>query len=120
MQPNARHLEADIEDVILDVLERRGVTPTAEIYRLVKDRLDLTLADQQKSRARPWNTNIEVTIANALRDICRLCQDGLIERVARGEFRITAAGKAYLKEHRDRVERMVKSLSEMFPESYFE
>ena len=120
MRPTARHYQDDVEDVILDVLEHRSVASTADIYKLVKDRLNLTPADRERAVARNWDSKIEQVIANALRDICRLCKDGLIERVGRGQFRITAAGKAYLKEHRDKVERMVKTLSEMFPDSYLE
>ena len=120
MRPTARHYQEDVEDVILDVLEHRSITTTADIYKLVKGRLNLTPADRENAVARNWNDKIEQVIANALRDICRLCQDGLIERVARGEFRITAAGKAHLKKHRERVERMVITLSEMFPDSYFD
>lgn len=120
MRPDARHTRGDVEDVILDVLEHRGVTTTAEIYKLVKDRLNLSAADRQTATKRDGESKVDQVIANALQARRRLCRDGLIERVDKGEFRIGAAGQKHLQKHHAETAKMAETLSEMFTDSDLE
>lgn len=111
------HKQEDVEDVILEVLEHRGVATTAEITKAVKGRLHLSSADLQRAAKREGESKVDQIIANALQAKRRLCRDGLIERVAIGEFRILVAGKAYLQQHRDSVEQMCDKLTKLFPDA---
>lgn len=111
-----RHEQADVEDPILEVLEHRGITSTAEITVAVKDRLNLFPADRERANERERESKMDQIIANALPAKRRLCRDGLIRRTARGEFEITNAGRNYLTEHREKVEEAVAMLNKIGPE----
>jgi hypothetical protein len=84
--------QADVEFEVLDVLQRGRVMTTQEVTQAVKKRLLLSKADAQQANKRENESKIDQIIANALQKKRRLCRDGLIERVDRGEFRITDAG----------------------------
>lgn len=114
LRPNSQE---DVEDVILSALEAGTVLTTAEINRGVRQRITLVPADLEPAAKRPNETKIDQIIANALQDRRRLCRDGLIERVAKGEFRITAKGRDYLAEHRNMVSDASRLLDEMFPDA---
>jgi DNA-binding PadR family transcriptional regulator len=117
LRPNKQE---DVEDVILSVLEGGGALTTDEINRAVRKRITLAPADLERAAKRPNEAKIDQIIANALQDGRRLCRDGLIERVGRGEFRITGKGRDYLTDHRKLVNEMVLTLKEMFSDEDFE
>lgn len=117
LRPNTQE---DVEDVILSALEGGGVFTTAEINLAVRQKITLVPADLERAAKRPNEAKIDQIIANALQDRRRLCRDRLIERVGRGEFRITAAGRDYLINQRDMAADASRLLDEMFPDADWE
>lgn len=111
LRPNTQE---DVEDVILSVLQGGSAFTTAEVYRAVQKKITLVPADLERAAKRPNESKIDQIIANALQDRRRLCRDGLIERVGKGEFRITDKGHAYFSNHRKLVSDMTLTLNEMF------
>lgn len=109
-----RNKQEDVEDVILSVLEGGGVLTTAEVNRAVRKKIILGPADLERANERTNESKIDQIIANALQDRRRLCRDALIERVDKGEFRITDKGRDYLTDHRNLVSDMTLTLNEMF------
>lgn len=107
--------QEDVEDIIIEVLENRSVITTAEVTQAVKARIELVAADRQRAAKRENESKIDQIIANALQASRRICREGLIERVERGQFRITAAGRAYLAQNKSLAESMTQQLVEMFP-----
>jgi restriction endonuclease Mrr len=103
--------QEDVEDIILEVLEDGLVRTTAEVTKAVKGRLQLTGADLIRANKRPNEARIDQIVANALQAQRRLCRDDLIERTARGEFRITEAGRAYLTKFRADLASMAETLT---------
>lgn len=114
LRPNTQE---DVEDVILSALEAGKVLTTAEITRAVRQRITLVPADLEPAAKRPNETKIDQIIANALQDRRRLCREGLIDRVARGEFRITGKGCDYLTKHREMLSDTTRMLNEIFPDA---
>lgn len=111
-----RHEQADVEDPILEVLEHRTSASTGEITAAVKSRLAHFPADHARANKRDNESKIDQVIANALQEKRRLCRDGLVQRVARGEFSITGEGKAYLAKHRREVEEACALLAQLYPD----
>lgn len=111
-----RHEQADVEDPILEVLEHRGSTTTAEITAAVKERLASFPADGARANERQNESKIDQVIANALQATRRLCRDGLIRRTGRGEFAITDEGRGYLLKHRRDVEEAGAILDALYPD----
>lgn len=105
--------QEDVEDVILEVLESGVVRATAEIIKSVKSRITLVAADMIRATKRPNEAKIDQIIANALQAGRRLCRESLIERVGRGEFRITNGGRDYLAARRAAVNAMSETLAEL-------
>lgn len=87
------YTQEDVEFDVLEVLRGGRVMSTQEVIQAVKRRLNLSAADRQRANVREQESKVDTIIANALQDRRRLCRDGLIERVERGVFRITAAGR---------------------------
>jgi hypothetical protein len=114
-EDDRRHEQGDVEDPILEVLEHRGSTSTAEITAAVKARLAHFPADLARANERQNESKIDQVIANALQEKRRLCRDGLIRRAGRGEFVITDAGKNYLAIHRRDVEEAGAILDNLHP-----
>lgn len=110
-----RHEQADVEDPILEVLEHRGSTTTADITAAVKKRLATFLADRERANRRDGESKVDQVIANALQEKRRLCRDGLIRRTGRGEFVITDEGRGYLMKHRRNVEEAGAILEALYP-----
>jgi predicted transcriptional regulator len=106
--------------VILSVLEKGGAFTTAEVNRAVRMRITLVPADLERAAKRPNESKIDQIIANALQDRRRLCQDGLIERAEKGEFRITDKGRDYLTSHQKLVIEAGLILDEIFPDKDWE
>jgi 16S rRNA C1402 (ribose-2'-O) methylase RsmI len=117
---DSAHKQEDVEHVILEVLEHRRVATTAEITKAVKDRLVLTSADLKRAAARSSESKIDQIIANALQSKRRLCRDALIERVAVGEFRILAAGRTFLEQRREKIDRVLKTMSDLYSDGDWE
>lgn len=90
------HRQADVEYVILEALAHGRIMTTQEIYGAVRRKLDLAPADLERANKRANEHKVDQITANALQDGRKLCKEGLIERVARGEFQITQLGQAEL------------------------
>lgn len=108
--------QEDVEDVILTILHGCGTLTTAEINHSVRQSLLLVPADLERAAKRLNETKIDQIISNALQDRRRLCRDGLIERVDRGEFRITEKGRAYVAEQERLTKDASALLDELFPD----
>ncbi|HEX7853739.1 MAG TPA: winged helix-turn-helix domain-containing protein [Sphingobium sp.] len=115
-----RHEQADVEHPILEVLEKRSPMSTIEITKAVRSRLHLFPADLARANKRENESKIDQIIANALQAKRRLCSAGLIERIDKGEFRITDCGHTYLSNFRDQVDQMMQTLEEMFPDTHWD
>lgn len=113
LRPNTQE---NVEDVILSVLEGGGVFTTAEVTRGVRAKIALVPADLERAAKRPNEAKVDQIIANALQDRRRLCRDGLIERLGRGEFCLTGKGRDYLANHRNQMSEMSVIFDEMFPD----
>lgn len=111
-----RHEQTDVEDPILEVLEHRGSTTTAEITAAVKKRLAPFSADRERANRREGESKIDQVIANALQEKRRLCRDGLIRRIGRGEFAITDEGRSHLAKYRRDVEEAGAILDALYPD----
>lgn len=107
-----QHGQADVEDKILEVLEHGGEMETQQINRLVRAGLGLLPGDFQPAKERPNEQVIDQIIANALQAQRPLCARHLIERVARGRFRLTNEGRTYLANQRQNV----SELSALLPD----
>lgn len=92
------HTQEDVEFDVLEVLRHGRIMTTQEVTKAVKSRLSLASADLQRANKRDHESKIDQIIANALQAKRHLCRDGLIERVGRGEFRITEIGRADIAE----------------------
>lgn len=103
------YTQEDVELEVLEVLRSGRVLTTQEVTQAVKARLRLSRADLQRANKRENESKIDQIIANALQQRRRLCRDGLIDRVSRGEFRITQAGRDDLA-NRDRNVASAKAL----------
>jgi predicted transcriptional regulator len=114
-QDERRHEQGDVEDPIIGVLEHRGPMTTAEITAAVKKRLAPFPSDREQANKREGESKIDQVIANALQEKRRLCRDGLIQRVGRGEFIITDEGRGYLTKHRQEVAEAGAILDELYP-----
>ncbi len=111
-----RHEQGDVEDPILEVLEHRGSTTTAEITAAVKKRLAPLPSDRERANKREGESKIDQVIANALQEKRHLCRDGLIRRIGRGEFVITDEGRGYLRRQRQRVAEASSIFDELYPD----
>lgn len=111
------YAQEDVEEEVVEVLTHGRVMTTQEITAAVKRRLNLSAADLKRANKRDNESKIDQIIANALQAKRRLCRDGLIERVARGEFRLTEAGRGYVADRDARVADMTKLLDELLPEA---
>lgn len=107
------HTQEEVEREILSVLEDGRVRTTGEITKQVKLRLPLTPEDKQRAAKRPNESKIDQIIANALQEKRTLCKSGLIQRVARGEFKITESGQSRMKERTARLERLRAKLDKL-------
>lgn len=101
MASEAPHGQADVEYTILEVLAHGGIMATQEVYAGVRRKLDLAPADLEKANKRDNERKIDQIIANALQDGRYLCKTGQIERIARGEFRITEKGREQILEREE-------------------
>jgi len=117
MRSESPHGQADVEIDVVQVLSHGRVMTTQEITQAVKDRLVLSPTDQQKANKRDNESKIDQIIANALQDRRRLCRDNLIERVARGEFRITPKGRDYLSTHEERLKKAIALFNDLLPDA---
>lgn len=115
-QDERRHEQGDVEDPILLVMEHRTSMTTAEITGAVKDRLARLPADRSRANKRDNESKLDQVIANALQERRRLCRDGLIARVGRGEFEITIECKDYLAKQRSDVQDASVIFDELFPD----
>jgi restriction endonuclease Mrr len=97
----------------LEYLQNGAIRTTQEITRAVKERVELTSEDRKQAAKRHAESKVDQIIANALQSKRRLCRGGLIERVERGTFRITASGALYLAEQRKSFEFMSELLDGM-------
>ncbi|MCW3837073.1 winged helix-turn-helix domain-containing protein [Sphingomonas canadensis] len=102
--------------MILNVLSHGHVMTTQEITRSVKAKLPLTSTDLARANKRSNEAKIDQIIANALQDRRRLCRNGLIERVARGEFRLTRKGREYLAAQAEMLKDATALLDDLFPD----
>lgn len=98
MQSEPPHRQADVEYVVLEVLAHGRLMTTQEVIAAVKRKLDLAAADLVRANKRDNESKIDTIIANALQDGRQLCKARQIERVAKGQFRITGKGKEQLRE----------------------
>lgn len=89
---------------------------TAEITGAVKERLARLPADRSRANKRDNESKLDQVIANALQEKRRLCRDGLVSRVGRGEFKITIEGKDYLAKQRRDVQDASVIFDELFPD----
>lgn len=112
----APYVQADVEFDILDVLDGGRVMTTQEVTQSVKKRLSLSEADLRQANKRENESKIDQIIANALQKERRLCRDGLIERVARGEFRITDAGQRDIADRAAQLATASVELDKLFPD----
>lgn len=87
------YTQEDVEFEVLEVLRSGRTMTTQEVTKVVRSRLSLSKADLLRANKRENESKIDQIIANALQQKRRLCRDGLIERVGRGEFRITEIGR---------------------------
>lgn len=108
--------QADVEFEVLDVLQNGRIMTTQEVTQAVKKRLSLSKADIQRANKREQESKIDQIIANALQEKRRLCRDGLIERVGRGEFRITDAGLRDLADREASLAKASVELDKLFPD----
>jgi galactokinase len=92
------HRQSDVEFVILEALVHKRTMTTQEVYAAVRHRLDLAPADLEKANKRDNERKIDQIIANALQEGRTLCRRGWIERIGKGEFRITSGGEAQLQQ----------------------
>jgi hypothetical protein len=102
------HSQAEVEDVILDVLSCGIPRTTQEITSAVRNRLPLTSADRAGAAKRQNERKVDQIIANALQAGRRLCRDLLIERISIGTFKITPAGQNALLSRAADIEEMSK------------
>ncbi|MEG4434413.1 winged helix-turn-helix domain-containing protein [Microcoleus sp. F10_A2] len=106
------HRQADVECVILEVLALKRTMTTQEVYADVRSKLDLAAADLEKANKRDNERKIDQIIANALQEGRTLCRRGWIERVGKGEFRITGKGEAQLQ----KIEELRALLDDLMPD----
>lgn len=117
MRSAPAHRQEHVEFVILEVLEFGRVMTTQEVTKATKKRLELESVDLERAAKRETETKIDQIIANALQAKRNLCGQGLIERVNRGEFRITAKGKEHLVNWRNELAELRKLLDEIAPDA---
>lgn len=107
------YAQEDVEFEVLEVLRSGRTMTTQEVTKSVRSRLSLSKADLQRANKRENESKIDQIIANALQQKRRLCRDGLIERVGRGEFRITQGGREDLAARERRVANAKALLDQM-------
>lgn len=108
--------QADVEFEVLDVLREGRVMTTQDVTHAVKKRLLLAKADLRQANKRENESKIDQIIANALQEKRRLCRNGLIERVGRGEFRITDVGLLDIADRDARLANASAELEKLFPD----
>lgn len=111
------YTQEDVEFDVLEVLHHGRSMTTQEVTKAVKSRLSLSSADLRRANKRDHESKIDQIIANALQAERRLCRDGLIERVGRGEFRITENGRADIADRDARAAEAGALFDKMFPDA---
>ena len=112
----ARTRQEHVEDLIVDIMPVGAVLATAEINAALRRILPPTPADNVRANKRGNETKYDQIVSNALQAKRRLCRDGLLDRVADGHFRLTAAGEAYRKRRRQDLDAANAAFDELFPD----
>ena len=114
-RPDRPHTQDDLENVVMDVLDSGTIMTTSQITKLVKERIELVPDDLVQANERPNESTIDQIIANTLNAKRGISKAGLIQRVGRGEFKITEAGISHNQKRREDAAISEKVFDEIFP-----
>jgi restriction endonuclease Mrr len=107
-----RFLEQDAHFLVLNVIRNGESWSNGSIKTALEKELDLSNEDRARANRRENEPKWYTIVNNCLQDGRGLYKMGLVERVGRGEHRITAKGRDALAAH----EQNVQTLSAMFDE----